>query len=49
MIVSHEPPGPDDLLEWKIEGGILIDWDLSKAVDPDDEQSTARQYTRTVS
>lgn len=31
-----------------IEGGMLIDWDLSKIIQPDNER-TSRQYTRTVS
>ena len=30
-------------------GGLLIDWDLSKVVDPVSEPSTARQYARAVS
>lgn len=30
-----------------IRDGILIDWDLSKAIDPD-KPETARQLTRTV-
>jgi len=41
MIVDDDEPN--------VKGGILIDWDLSKVIDPPDERSTARQYTRTVS
>lgn len=33
----------------KIKGGMLIDWDLCKVVDPQDKGSSARQYMRTVS
>jgi hypothetical protein len=32
-----------------IEGGMLIDWDLSKKVDPEDERTFAHQHSRTVS
>ncbi|KAF8503830.1 hypothetical protein F5888DRAFT_1606886, partial [Russula emetica] len=41
----------NDPHESKIQGGLLIDWDLSKVIDRDDEHSgsTARQQTRTVS
>jgi hypothetical protein len=34
---------PDDT------GGMLIDWDLCKVIDPQGEQCLAHQYTRTVS
>ncbi len=34
--------------EPNIRGGMLINWDLSKVIDPD-ESNTAHQYTRTVS
>jgi hypothetical protein len=37
----------EDARKSKIDGGMLIDWDLSKPVNRDD--TTARQYTRTVS
>ena len=40
MIVDDDEPN--------IRGGMLIDWDLSKVIDPD-ESNTAHQYTRTVS
>jgi len=30
-------------------GGILINWDLSKAVKPEDKRTSAYQYRRTVS
>jgi hypothetical protein len=33
----------------KINGGMLIDWDLCRVLDPQDKGSPARQYTRTVS
>jgi hypothetical protein len=32
-----------------IDGGMLIDWDLSKIVNPNDRQATARESGRTVS
>jgi hypothetical protein len=32
-----------------IQGGMLIDWDLSKEVGAKDESSVARQHSRTVS
>jgi hypothetical protein len=41
MIVDSETPN--------IKGGMLIDWDLCKVIDPPGEGSSARQYTRTVS
>ena len=40
MIVDDDEPN--------VRGGMLIDWDLSKVIDPH-ESNTARQYTRTVS
>ncbi|KAI9444414.1 hypothetical protein BJY52DRAFT_1194324 [Lactarius psammicola] len=39
MIVDDDEPN--------IKGGILIDWDLSKVINPPEERSMARQYTRT--
>jgi serine/threonine protein kinase len=44
LIVGKEELNSEDL---NIEGGMLIDWDLSKIVHPED--NTARQFTRTVS
>jgi hypothetical protein len=38
-----------DSKQHNINGGMLIDWDLSKVHDPLVERSSARQYTRTVS
>lgn len=35
--------------EQNISGGMLIDWDLSKALDPPDKPNAARRCTRTVS
>lgn len=46
--------GPDEFnesskgeYESKIDGGLLIDWDLSKYFDPKKEQIGPHQYTRT--
>jgi hypothetical protein len=39
----------DGQSEPKIEGGILIDWDLSKVIDTSDGLSTAHHHARTVS
>jgi Fungal protein kinase len=41
MIIENE--------EANISGGMLIDWDLSKFVNTQDEPNIARQHTRTVS
>jgi hypothetical protein len=41
MIVDNNEPN--------INGGMLIDWDLCKVINPQDGQSTPRQYTHTVS
>jgi len=35
--------------EQNISGGMLIDWDLSKALNPPDKPNAARRCTRTVS
>ena len=35
--------------EPNITGGILIDWDLCKIVNPEDKRTSARQFRRTVS
>lgn len=39
----------DDKDEPNVPGGILIDWDLCKSVGPEDEHTSARQNSRTVS
>jgi len=49
LIASDDELDRTDPYESKIEGGLLIDWDLSRIVDPDDKHGAARQYTRTVS
>lgn len=35
--------------EEDIKGGMLIDWDLCKVIDPPGESGSVHQYTRTVS
>ncbi|KAF8484210.1 hypothetical protein F5888DRAFT_1773518, partial [Russula emetica] len=49
LIACDDELDHNDLHESKIQGGLLIDWDLSKVIDRDDEHSgsTARQQTRT--
>jgi len=50
MIFSVDELGnSNDPHELAIEGGMLIDWDFSKTVNRDDEQSTAHQHAHTVS
>ncbi|KAF8502330.1 hypothetical protein F5888DRAFT_1608322, partial [Russula emetica] len=50
LIACDDELDHNDPRESKIQGGLLIDWDLSKVIDRDDEHSgsTARQQTRTV-
>lgn len=45
---SH-PDNPDNAYESTINGGMLIDWDLSKVNCEDDNHSTTRRHSRTVS
>ncbi|KAF8489211.1 hypothetical protein F5888DRAFT_1747923, partial [Russula emetica] len=49
LIACDDELDHNDPHESKIQGGLLIDWDLSKVIDRDDEHSgsTARQQTRT--
>jgi len=49
IVSSGELADRDDQFKPEIEGGMLIDWDLSKIVDPKDGGSTACWYARTVS
>ncbi|KAF8498044.1 hypothetical protein F5888DRAFT_1567446, partial [Russula emetica] len=49
LIACNDELDHNDPHESKIQGGLLINWDLSKVIDRDDEHSgsTARQQTRT--
>ncbi|KAF8488574.1 kinase-like domain-containing protein, partial [Russula emetica] len=49
LIACDDELDHNDPHESKIQGGLLIDWDLSKVIDRDDEHSgsTARQQTHT--
>jgi len=49
LITTDDELNRLDPYESKIQGGLLIDWDLSKIIDPNDNPSTSRQFTRTVS
>jgi Fungal protein kinase len=49
IVGSGELADRDAQLEPKIEGGMLIDWDLSEIVDSKDGSSTGPRYARTVS
>ena len=48
LIVDSDELPRDDQPKSEIDGGMLIDWDLSKFVSQDDRPSGIRQYTRTV-
>jgi serine/threonine protein kinase len=49
LIFGKDEKDPDNPHDSVIEGGILIDWDLSKLIDSNGKQSVACQYTCTVS
>ena len=51
--ILHRDLSPGNIMlvdsETNIQDGMLIDWDLSKFVGPEDKLNTARRVTRTVS
>ncbi len=52
--ILHRDLSPGNIMlvddpEANIKDGMLIDWDLSKFINPDDKPDVARRITRTVS
>ena len=51
--ILHGDLSPGNIMlvdsETNIKDGMLIDWDLSKVIDPQDKPGAVRQFTRTVS